>query len=183
MTGRALAAKMDFVPEGRFENSPAIYRWGCGEAKNRSPVGTTEIPGWQYESAVPTGLLAARILRKPSDESLGYYRLSLRDSRGARSCALQSGGVRLNTPCFSVRLHYRFVLATAGELVMKPPLGAMSVGSGRVPRTVAVLTIPSSFISDNGTRTVSELEVNVTGTLPSVLKLASISGVSFVAEL
>src|SRR2546426_10247538 len=80
MTGRALAARMDFVPEGRFENSPAIYRWGCGEAKNRSPVGTIEIPGWQSKSAVPTGLLAARILRKPSDESLGYYRLSLRDS-------------------------------------------------------------------------------------------------------
>src|SRR2546428_9510695 len=80
MTGWALAARIDFVPEGRFENTPAIYRWGWGEAKNRSPVGTTEIPGWQSKSAVPTGLLAARILRKPSDESLGYYRLSLRDS-------------------------------------------------------------------------------------------------------
>ena len=45
MTGCALAARIDFVPEGRFENSPAIYRWGWGEAKNRSPVGTTEIPG------------------------------------------------------------------------------------------------------------------------------------------
>src|SRR2546425_8382968 len=89
MTGRALAGRMDFVPEGRFENSPAIYRWGWGEAKKRSPVGTTEIPGWQSKSAVPTGLLAARILRKPSDESLGYYRLSLRDSKpasGGHSC-------------------------------------------------------------------------------------------------
>src|SRR3989442_13391430 len=103
MTGRALAARMDFIPEGRFENSPAIYRWGCGEAKNRSPVGTTEIPGWQSKSAVPTGLLVARILRKPSDESLGYYRLSLRDSEGG-----PAGPPGMRTPSLEKRaLHDR----------------------------------------------------------------------------
>ena len=63
-------------PGGRPKNSPAIYRWVGGSTSRVSPVGTVERP---RSSVVPTGLVYDMGLAiSPSDESLGYYQLSLR---------------------------------------------------------------------------------------------------------
>src|SRR3989442_6116733 len=96
MKGRGLAAGADFVPEGRFDNSPAIYRWKL----RRQKIGvrrrrTIEILCRESKPAVPTGLLAVKILPKPSDESLGYYRLSLRDGSAA-TCRGPVGALQLS---------------------------------------------------------------------------------------
>ena len=57
------------------ENSPAFQRWESGHAE-ASPGGTAE---WRYEvSVVPAGL-ASLYGRTPSVETLGYFRMSLRD--------------------------------------------------------------------------------------------------------
>jgi len=62
------------VPEGRHENSPAIYRWECRYITERKvPSGTTELYG-NHRSVVPTGLSSGWSISKPSDESLGYCR-------------------------------------------------------------------------------------------------------------
>jgi len=53
--GAALRCEIS-VPEGRDENSPAVYCWGKGHVRDLSPVGTTEGPILRGIPVVPTGL-------------------------------------------------------------------------------------------------------------------------------
>ena len=62
---------------GTVDNSPAIDGWEKREVKKLSPVATIEV--WENKvSIVPMGLKFLSQLI-PSDESLGYFQLSLRD--------------------------------------------------------------------------------------------------------
>src|SRR6185436_7887708 len=67
-------------PGGMGENSPAFQRWDRGDLI-RSPEGTIEIGGAQ-----PSLRDSPHTAASPSVETLGYFRLSLRDRRldGAR---------------------------------------------------------------------------------------------------
>ena len=62
-------------PEGMFDNSPTFQRWV-------RRFGGTQVPKGRLNprtpSAVPSGLILLRAL-VPNVETLGYYRLSLRD--------------------------------------------------------------------------------------------------------
>ena len=64
-----------FRPEGTFENSPAIYRWGVGPPGNQVPTGTAERPVLTAKPAAflssLAGLIPARCTA-PTDESVGY---------------------------------------------------------------------------------------------------------------
>jgi len=63
------------VPEGRPDNSPAVHCWEIVVVIT-SPVGTTEFR--TPLSIVPTAL-TWHVVFGPSDKSLGYCRVSLRD--------------------------------------------------------------------------------------------------------
>ena len=82
-------AKCADVPEGRHENSPAIYRWERDPPVEPSPVGTTEEQ--LALSAVPTGLVYEGPQLFPSDKSLGYFRLPLRGTVRRASCVRREG--------------------------------------------------------------------------------------------
>ena len=67
-------------PVGASESTPAIYRWDHGPTRDPSPVGTIQLRGTFHPSLrdwVRCQYLA------PSDESLGYYQMSLRDKFSA----------------------------------------------------------------------------------------------------
>ena len=63
-----------YNPEGMKENSPAFQRWDGGQMV-QSPVGTAEPP---RHLSSRWDLLGATAI--PSVETLGYSRLSLRDT-------------------------------------------------------------------------------------------------------
>src|SRR5437899_2225229 len=60
-------------PVGMIENSRAFQRWDC-DLVALSPVGTTEAAAF-----LPSLRGLSREALKPSVETLGYFRLSLRD--------------------------------------------------------------------------------------------------------
>ena len=65
------------APEGQLKVAQQFTAgYGGLRSSHPSPVGTTEISA---VSAVPTGLTLPWSGLSPSDESLGYYRPSLRD--------------------------------------------------------------------------------------------------------
>src|SRR6266487_1368390 len=68
-----------FVPEGQDENSPAFQRRERRESSS-SPEGTAERPRRIYDVSFcrPYGTCVT-FRRQPSVETLGYYRMSLRD--------------------------------------------------------------------------------------------------------
>jgi len=77
-------------PEGMFENSPTFQRWV-------RPFGGTQVPKGRLSprppSAVPSGLILLRAL-VPNVETLGYYRLSLRDKGQAKALNAIAGAIR-----------------------------------------------------------------------------------------
>jgi hypothetical protein len=63
-------------PGGMTENSPTFQRWVRDLRESTSPEGTAETR--RDPSAVPPGLIVLQAL-VPNVETLGYYRMSLRD--------------------------------------------------------------------------------------------------------
>ena len=103
------------VPEGHFENSPAVYCWVQREKKTLVPKGRlkflfiTNSVSIQV-SIVPPGLKRHSGIRFPSDESPGYYRMSLRDKDF--STVFSAG---LPTPPMMLSAGLRCLLETSGQ--------------------------------------------------------------------
>jgi hypothetical protein len=76
-----------FAPEGPSGNSPAIYRWEIDMSQPLRPVGTLEILNTHAVAkrfSRPSGTSMTGSNTRPSDKSLGYDQVSLRDRPIAR---------------------------------------------------------------------------------------------------
>jgi hypothetical protein len=75
-----------FAPEGPSDNSPVIYHWVNVTSQHESPVGTIGIVATKTVSlkfSRPYGTFLDVIHPYPSDKSLGYYQVSLRDRQNS----------------------------------------------------------------------------------------------------
>ena len=77
IAGRIVAGVI--VPEGHTKNNPTLERWGS-RAEWVSPAVTAERSDAQLILSRPFGTSRGQHL-VPNAEALGYYRLSLRDTR------------------------------------------------------------------------------------------------------
>jgi len=73
-------------PGGMVDNSPTFQRWVCEFRMLEVPKGRLKMPD---SSAVPSGL-DPTLSVFPKVETLGYYRVSLREKHGSN---------RFHTPC------------------------------------------------------------------------------------
>jgi len=85
-TPRMGAVAATFCPEETYDNSPAFQRWVQGLKNTQAPSGAAET-GMPNRSVAPSGL-PALYHAKPSVETLGYSRMSLRDGGSCRAGAV-----------------------------------------------------------------------------------------------
>src|SRR5579862_2074103 len=92
LANRQLTSTAAFCPGGTIENSAAVHCWEAERRKAPSPGGTAE-PYRAEGFSRPFGTSTGSGFCPPSDESLGYFQMSLRD----KNIAIQSAAVELRS--------------------------------------------------------------------------------------
>ena len=112
-------------PEGMIENSPTFQRW-------EREVGAAQVPKGRLTgravSAVPSGLVVLRAL-VPNVETLGYFRMSLRDTDLGRFRGCSRGSSPgVIEPTFLSSLRDAFDLGNGLPVVVRPAFPRTTTG-------------------------------------------------------